>query len=60
MTLDTVLHSLTLTGVFAVLTILLREHKVWVRMKDRINTLWHRHCKETGDAFVPLDNGRRG
>jgi hypothetical protein len=55
--------TLTLSGVqigltLAVLGVVLREHKVWVRLKDRVNTLWQRHCATTGDAFIPLENGK--
>jgi hypothetical protein len=51
------LHGLTLGGIVMILGMLLKQHKVWVRLKDRVNTLWRKHCKETGDDFVPLENG---
>lgn len=51
------LHVATLVGIFGVLGILLNQHKVWIRMKDRLNTLWKEHCKQTGEDFVRLDNG---
>ncbi len=53
------LQGVTLAGVLAVLAVVLRQHKVWIRMKDRVNTLWRRHCQTTGDDFVPLENGHR-
>jgi hypothetical protein len=51
-------HGVQLTVSIAVLGIVLNQHKVWVRMKDRINSLWYKHCKETGDRYTPLDNGK--
>ena len=34
---------------------ILTQHKIWVRMKDRVNTLWASHCEKTGDRFISLD-----
>jgi hypothetical protein len=51
-------HWLSTGGVFAILAILIKQHTVWTRMKDRINVLWHKHCREKGERFVPLDNGK--
>ncbi len=53
-----IFHGVSLTLTISILTILLREHKVWTRVKDRLNTLWSNHCKETGDEYVALDNGK--
>lgn len=50
-------HGLTFGGTVLILGILLNQHKVWVRMKDRLNTLWKKHCQQTGDDYVPLENG---
>lgn len=36
----------------------LREYKIYGRMKERLNTLWRRHCQEKDEYFVPLENGR--
>lgn len=36
---------------------LLRQYKIWSRMKERMNTLWWKHCKETGDRFETVENG---
>lgn len=52
-------HWLTLTGVCTIIGMLVHQHKVWVRMKDRINTLWYHHCVTKSEPYVPLDNGRR-
>ncbi len=56
--LDTILHSLTLAGTVAILMLMLREHKIYIRIKDRLNTLWYHHCKEKGDPYTPIDNGK--
>lgn len=34
------------------------KHTLWVRMKDRMNILWAKHCKESGDPYVALENGK--
>jgi hypothetical protein len=41
-----------------VLIVLLDQHKVWVRLKDRVNSLWSDRCEEKGERYVPLDNGK--
>lgn len=51
------IHSLTLGGIVFIAGLLMREHKVYVRVKDRLNTLWHDRCRIKGDDYVPLDNG---
>ena len=50
-------HGVQITVSLLILGILLKQHKVWIRIKDRVNTLWAKHCQETGDNFVPLENG---
>jgi hypothetical protein len=51
------LHGLTFGGIVMILAVSLRQHKIWTRMKDRLNTLWYHHCEAKGEPFVPLDNG---
>jgi len=50
-------HGITTGGVVLILGIMLKQHKIWTRMKDRLNILWRKHCKDTGDYFEPLENG---
>jgi len=57
-TVSLALHGLSFTATLMVLGIIAREHKIWVRMRDRLNTLWWRHCQTTGDKYDPLENGR--
>lgn len=57
--LDTILHAATLVASSACLGILLREHKIYVRIKDRLNTLWYHYCKTREEPYVPLDNGKQ-
>jgi len=52
------LHAASFGGIIFIAGILLREHKVWIRIKDRINQLWKDRCDERGDNYVPLENGR--
>lgn len=59
MQLSLTIQCTTLALVFGLAVKGLHEHKVWIRAKDRLNTLWSKHCKETGERFVSLDgNGK--
>lgn len=49
------IHGVQLTASLAILCILLREHKVWIRLKDRLNQLWKDRCDSRGDNYFPLD-----
>lgn len=51
------LHLGTLLSTMAILGLLLNQHKVWIRLKDRVNTMWRHHCAKTGDPYESLDNG---
>lgn len=44
-------------GIFAILGIVLHQHKVFVRMKDRLNVLWRKHLTDAGrpEEYVPLE-----
>jgi hypothetical protein len=53
------IHGLTLSGIVVILGVLLKQHKVWVRLKDRVNSLWRKHCLDSGEYFEPLENGHR-
>lgn len=53
------MHGVTLGAVLLILGLMFKQHSVWVRMKDRLNTLWRKHCIEKGDEYVPLDNGHK-
>lgn len=50
-------HHATFGLVIFIAGLVLREHKVYVRVKDRLNTLWHDRCRAKGDDYVPIDNG---
>jgi hypothetical protein len=52
------LHLATLAGVVGLLGVALREHGVWVRMKERLNTLWAKDCKSTGAPYEPVEGGK--
>jgi hypothetical protein len=51
-------HGIQITISIATLLLLaplLKQYKIWNRIKDRVNTLWQKHCEKTGDRFVSLD-----
>jgi hypothetical protein len=55
----TLVSLLTLIGLVLKLgSPILREYKIWSRMKDRVNMLWFDRCKAKEDEYVPLENGR--
>jgi hypothetical protein len=57
-----VLHGVTTAGIVLILTfqaMILREHKVWVRLKDWVNDLRREYCVKHGIPFVPLENGHK-
>jgi hypothetical protein len=51
------IHAGSLASSVLILGILLNQHKVFIRMKDRLDVLWHKHQEEKGEPFIPLDNG---
>lgn len=51
-------HIATLVGIIGLLGVALKQHTVWVRMKDRINTLWQRHCVKTSQQYEPVEGGK--
>jgi len=53
------IHGLTLGGICAILLLLFNQHKIWVRMKDRVNELWREYCERHETVFISLDgNGK--
>lgn len=37
----------------------LKEYRIYGRIKERLNTLWHKHCEDTGDPYVAVEsNGK--
>lgn len=51
-------HGLTLGGIVLILGLLFKQHKIWTRMKDRLNQLWFHHCVKSGDKYEPIENGK--
>jgi len=58
-TLTLTIHGLTLAGIVTILGFLLKQHGVFVRAKDRLNSLWREYCDAHGTPYEPLENGRR-
>jgi hypothetical protein len=52
-------HHVNLAATLAILTWIFRNHKVIVRGKDRLNTLWYRYCAQTKQPHTPIENGTR-
>lgn len=49
------LHGVTLAATLAVLGVVLAQHRVWTRMKDRINDMWKEYCDSKKIRFTTLD-----
>ena len=58
-TLTLTIHGLTLGGIVLIVGLSLKQHRVWIRLKDRVNQLWYDRCHEKGDKYEPLENGNR-
>ena len=52
-------HGLTLTGIVALLALALDKHAIYLRIKERLDTLWRDRCIEKDEEFVPLDGRER-
>ena len=51
-------RHVTLTAVLAVLGFTFAQHKIWVRMQDRLNAVWHEYCDRHNIPFEKLENGK--
>jgi hypothetical protein len=50
-------HHVNLVAVLTILGFLAREHKVYGRMKERMNELWFNYCGERQKLYSPVENG---
>ena len=48
-------HGLSLATTVAILTILLNQHKIWVRLKDRVNDMWADYCASHDIPYTKID-----
>ena len=51
-------HYISAGGVVTIIAYGLWYHKIWVRMKDRVNDLWADYCEKKRIPFRPLENGK--
>lgn len=51
-------HHINLGATLVILAWIFKNHKVIVRGKDRMNTLWYRYCQITQTLYAPLENGK--
>jgi hypothetical protein len=51
-------QHVTLGGILLVCGILLRNHKIIIRAKDRLNDLWWDRCTQRRELYTPLENGQ--
>jgi len=50
-------HFANLSATLTVLGVLLREYKVYGRIKERVNELWFNYCGERQKLYTPVENG---
>jgi len=58
MTTELTFHGIQIGLLVFLISLVLSQHKIWVRMKDRLNSLWYEHCKSKNEKFVSLENGK--
>ena len=50
-------HFANLGATLTVLGVVLREYKVYGRIKERMNELWFNYCGERQKLYSPVENG---
>jgi hypothetical protein len=50
-------HIGSLASSIAVLGLLLNQHKIWIRLKDRVNDMWKDYCDAHDIPYTKIDNG---
>lgn len=48
-------HGIQLGVSLGTLYFIFQQHKIWIRMKDRINEMYVDFCEKHGLKFKPLD-----
>lgn len=51
-------HYISAGGVLGIIGYILWYHKIWVRLKDRVNDLWYEYCVEKKIPYRSLENGK--
>jgi uncharacterized membrane protein len=52
-------HWVTMGGVLTLVGFALKQHKVFIRIKDRVNSMWWDHCTKHAIKYEPLENGSK-
>lgn len=50
-----IIHSVSVLSNLGVLTLLVKEHKIWTRLKDRVNNMWFEYCQNHDIQFEKVD-----
>jgi len=51
------ISALSAAGVFTLIGFALKQHKIFVRIKERLDHVWSDYCHKHKIRFVPLENG---
>lgn len=50
-------HHFTAAVMLTVAGVVLKEYKVYGRIKERMNELWFNYCGERQKLYTPVENG---
>lgn len=53
------IHSLTLGGIIAILGILAYQHKIYIRVIDRLDQVWADYCDNHKIKYTQIKNGSK-
>lgn len=56
---DWVLKHITLAGVILIGSLLAKDHKIWVRMTDQVDSMWKEFCDKHSIQYKSLRNGTK-
>jgi len=50
-------HHVSFAFIAAVCGLFLKNHKLIIKIKERLNSLWFNHCADTRLPYQPVENG---
>lgn len=50
-------HHVSFAAILAILGYVVKEGKIYGRIKERMNSLWFDYCGQKQQLYTPLENG---
>ena len=50
-----IFHSVDTALLFSIFVFLLKQHKMWVLIRDRVNMMYHQYCKDHNIPFQGIN-----